>query len=410
MSFEKLNVMKEIVRALTEAGITTPTLIQEKAIPLIKAGKDVIGRSKTGSGKTAAFGIPILEMITPRAGLQALILTPTRELAVQISGVLESFGKYIHCSVATVYGGVSITPQIHKIARSEIVVSTPGRLLDHLERRTINLSKIRCVVLDEADKMVEMGFIQDVERILEHTPQQKQVLLFGATLSSEINNLKRKHMNDPIVAEAEHQVKEDLLAQYYYNVEPQEKFSLLVHLLKKEETRRVIIFCSTRSTVEIVARNLRQQGVHVEMIHGKLSQARRLSVIEGFNKGKPNVLVASSVAARGLDIKDISHVFNYDLSGDPQEYIHRIGRTARAGESGKAITLLSPKNHEEFGAILNRYRLDVEVLPLEDFPRLRFDAHGMQQRGFARQRFGRGGPSRHGGRSFHSRPSSRRSF
>ncbi len=373
MSFETLQVKPEIVKALQELGITSPTLIQEKAIPPVLAGKDLIGMSKTGSGKTAAFGIPILQTIESRKGLQVLIMAPTRELAVQIGQELQKFSKYMRCSIATVFGGVSINPQIEQIARADIVVGTPGRLKDHLQRRTLDLSHLRCVVLDEADKMVEMGFIEDIRDILDHTPEYRQVLLFGATISSEIDSLKKHYMHDPVVAEAEAQVKEDLLEQFYYNVEPQQKFSLLVHLLKKENTRRVIIFCSARSTVEILTRNLRDQGIHADMIHGKLSQNRRLQVIERFNHGRQDVLVASAVAARGLDIKEVTHVFNYDLSQDPQEYIHRIGRTARAGESGKAITLLTHRDFDAFREILNRYRVNVEELPLEDFPRLRFN-------------------------------------
>ena len=385
MSFETLQVKPEIVKALQELGITTPTLIQEKAIPPVLEGKDLIGMSKTGSGKTAAFGIPILQNIVPKKGLQVLIMAPTRELAVQIGQELQKFSKYIRCSVAMVFGGVAIGPQMEQISRADIVVGTPGRLKDHLQRRTLDLSRLSCVVLDEADKMVEMGFIEDIRDILEHTPEYRQVLLFGATISSEIDSLKQQYMHDPVVAQAESQVKEDLLEQFYYNVEPQQKFSLLVHLLKKEEVGRVIIFCSARSTVEILTRNLRDQDIRAEMIHGKLSQNRRLQVIEEFNHGKISLLVASAVAARGLDIKDVTHVFNYDLSRDPQEYIHRIGRTARAGESGKAITLLTHRDYDAFRDILNRFRVNVAELPVEDFPRLRFN---MQSAESHHSRFG----------------------
>ncbi len=393
MSFELLNVKTEIVKALNELGINTPTLIQEKAIPLVKAGKDVIGMSKTGSGKTIAFGVPILEKIVSKAGLQVLIMAPTRELAVQIANELRKFCKYMHCTIATVYGGVSIMPQIQQIARSEIVVGTPGRLLDHLQRRTLNLSRITCFILDEADKMVEMGFIEDVKRIINCKPNDRQILLFGATISEEINMLKQRYMREPVVARAETYVKEDFLEQCYYNILPHEKFSLLVHLLKKEETKRAIIFCSTRSTVELVAKNLRSNNIKADMIHGKLSQNRRLELIDDFNKGKISILVASAVAARGLDIKDITHVFNYDLSRDPQEYIHRIGRTARAGETGKAITLLSQNDHDVFNAIRRRYDVKVRELPREEFIRLRFEARsprfGEGQR-FGNRRFERG--------------------
>jgi superfamily II DNA/RNA helicase len=380
MKFNELGIRDEIVRALADEEIIEATSIQEKAIPFILKGEDVVGMSKTGSGKTAAFGIPILENIDPNAGLQVLILTPTRELAVQISGELTKFGKHINCPVATVFGGVAIEPQMRQIKKSKIVVGTPGRILDHLQRRTLDLSKITCFALDEADKMVEMGFIEDITRILSHTPDGRQILLFGATLSREIDDLRARHMRDPKLAKTELNVEEDLLAQYYYDIQPNEKFSPLVHLLEKEKTNRVMIFCSTRTTVEILARNLRAQKISCEMIHGKLSQNRRLKVIKEFNEGGPSVLIASAVAARGLDIQNVSHVFNYDLSRDPQEYIHRVGRTARAGESGKAFTLLSGKDHDCFGQVLQRYPIKVEKLAIPEFKKLRFNARDPQER------------------------------
>ena len=373
MKFEELNVEANIVRALKELSIVEPTQIQEKAIPIVHSGKDLIGMSRTGSGKTAAFGIPILEKVDTKQGLQILVMAPTRELACQISAELQKFGKYTKCRIATVYGGVSLGPQIDQINRAHIVVGTPGRLCDHLGRGNLNLSNLTCFVLDEADKMVEMGFIEDIETMLSYTPKNRQILLFGATISGEIDKIKQRHMNQPVIAEAESQVKQELLEQYFYNTKQHEKFSLLVHLLNKEKIGRAIIFCSTRATVEIVSKNLRNQGIKSEMIHGKLTQNRRLRVIDNFNKGKVEMLVASSVAARGLHIDDVTHVFNYDLSRDPQEYIHRIGRTARAGESGKAITLLSTKDHSIFADILHRYKVDVKELPNEEFPRLKFD-------------------------------------
>ena len=389
MIFEELNVKKELVQGLKEMGLKEPTEIQTKAIPLIKQGKDVISISKTGSGKTAAFGVPILEDIKQGQGIQYLIIAPVRELAVQISNELRKFGKYIKFSVTTVYGGVSINPQIEAMQRADIVVSTPGRLLDHLENYDLKLDKIKCVVLDEADKMVEMGFIEDIRKILNETPNNRQTLLFGATISNEIDELKQEYMHNPVVAQAESHVEEEYLEQYYYDVKQFEKFSLLVHLLKKEKKDLAIVFCSARSTVEMVTKNLRDNGIKADMIHGKLTQNRRLKVIENFHKGRPNILVASAVAARGLDIKDVSHIFNYDLSQDAQEYVHRVGRTARAGKQGKAITLLSERDHDVFREILNRYPVKVEQLPLENFERLRFNSG---------RRFGGGGSFRGGGR------------
>ena len=374
MKFEQLGLRPELVRALQEMGITEPTDIQGKAIPPIKEGKDVIVISKTGSGKTAAFGLPMLESITPHKGLQGIILAPTRELAVQISQELQKFAKFLHFRFATIYGGVSLIPQVKEMERADILVGTPGRVLDHLKRRNLDLTKIRCAVLDEADKMVEMGFIEDITEILQSTPEYRQMVLLGATISTEIEHLQGHFMHDPVTVEAERQVKEEYLQQYYYNTERHEKFSLLVHLLKKEKPERAIIFCSARHTVELITRNLRRYGFGIEMIHGKLSQNRRLQVIDAFHKGKIPILVASAVAARGLHIEKVTHIINEDLAQAPQEYIHRVGRTARAGESGKAFTLLERRDYDVFDAILRRYRVKVEEMPPENFQRLQFDA------------------------------------
>ncbi len=399
MNFEDLNIKPEIVKALKELGLNSPTAIQEKAIPLINEGKDLIGTSETGSGKTAAFGIPALEKLSKNKRIQLLIMAPTRELAVQIAKDLQKMGKYLGLTIAAIYGGVGYQPQETALSQAEVVVGTPGRLLDHLNRRNIDFSNLNCVVLDEADKMVEMGFIEDITEIMDHLPAKKQVLLFGATLSREIDRIKEKYMHQPAEAEAGTQVDEEFLKQYYYDVQPQEKFSLLVHLLKTEKTDRVIVFCSARVTVGLVTANLRSQSIKAEMIHGKLSQSKRLQVIERFNQGKINILVASPVAARGLHIEDISHVINYDLSPDAQEYIHRIGRTARAGRKGKAITLLSCRDYDTFNEILARHRVPVEELPKGHFPRLRFDtgrSFGPGRRDFSRSSY----PQRHPQRSY----------
>ncbi len=411
MSFTELKVKQEVVKALTEEGITKPTNIQEQAIPLIHNGHDLIGISRTGSGKTASFGIPLIEKIVPQKGVQGLVLAPTRELANQISKEFQKWSKYLNISIATVFGGVAIDPQADKIARSEIVVGTPGRVLDHLSRGTLNLSTLTCFILDEADKMVEMGFIEDIERILSATPKNRQILLFGATISNEIDHIKNTHMHNVAVAEAELHVKKDLLEQYFYNIKSHEKFSLLAHLLKKDDVGRAIIFCSKRSTVELVNKNLRTHGVKAEMIHGKMRQNKRLQVIDRFNAGKTDYLVASAVAARGLDIQGVTHVFNYDLANDPQEYVHRVGRTARAGQSGVAVTLLAPQDHEAFHAIFRRYDLDVEELPREDFPKLRFETQQRRNSHFGgRSRFGNSRPQRSGGQWRGNNQNSRRRF
>jgi len=405
MTFELLNIKPEIIKALKEHGIVSPTKIQKLAIPMIKTGQDVIGMSNTGSGKTIAFGIPMLEKAVPGRGLQILILTPTRELAVQITTEMKKYAKYLHCKLATVYGGVSLLPQTKELRDAEIVVGTTGRLVDHLNRGNLNLSKLICLVLDEADKMIEMGFIEDIEYMLSKIPKTRQVILFGATISDEINHIKHKHMKSPLVAKTELQVQEDLLEQYYIEVQPHEKFSLLVHLLKKEDMKRAIVFCPTRHGVDALERNLSRQGIKVEKIHGRLTQSTRLRIIREFNDGDCNILIASAVAARGLDIKGITHIFNYGLSKDPQEYIHRVGRTARAGETGKAITLLEPNEYDIFAQILDRFRVKIEKLPKENFERIAFQAHsrGGDSRGRSNFRGSRFGGSRSGGHSYSGR-------
>jgi len=374
ISFETLNIRPEIVKALREEGIVTPTSIQEKTIPLAKAGKDLIGISRTGSGKTACFGIPLLEKVQKGCGVQGLVLAPTRELADQIAKELMKWSRYNTIGITVAFGGVPIEPQERSIARSEIVVGTPGRILDLTKRRSLNLNKLTCFILDEADKMVEMGFIEDVNQILSNTPRNRQIILFGATISNEIDSLKKNHMKNVVVAEAELHVQKDLLKQRYYDIPNHQKFSLLVHLLKEEKEKgQVLIFCSKRSTVELLHKNLRLQLIKADMVHGKMRQSRRLQIIKQFNTGKSQILVASSIAARGLDIRDVTHVFNYDLSQDPQEYVHRVGRTARAGDSGTAITLLSPQDHGTFSAILNRYPIEVEEMRPGNFPKVSFE-------------------------------------
>ncbi|MFH1649112.1 MAG: DEAD/DEAH box helicase [Candidatus Woesearchaeota archaeon] len=373
MSFEELGLRPEIVKALREEEIFEPTSIQSQAIPLVIKGRDVVGMSKTGSGKTVAFSVPLLERMKPGNGPQVLVLCPTRELAVQIAAEFEKFGKYMKVKVAAVYGGVALDPQIHAMGKADVIVGTPGRVLDHLERATINTEGIDMVVLDEADRMVDMGFFDDVTRIIDATKQGRQLLLFGATISDEIHTIKERYMTEPATVKAEANVEEEFLKQYFYSVLPQEKFSLLVHLLKKEATNRVMVFCSTRNMVDVLARNLKRQGVDAASIHGKLTQARRLDIMKQFNEGHPEVLVASAVAARGLHIEEVSHVFNWDLSQDPEEYIHRVGRTARAGEKGKAITLLSSRDHDVFNDVIHRFGMNVKELPLDNFQKLRFD-------------------------------------
>jgi len=256
-TFKQLGVNDNIIKALSECGIKEPTDIQAQAIPIIKSGKDIIGKSKTGSGKTAAFGIPLLDSLKHTSRVQSLILAPTRELALQISRELEKFGKHTNLQFATVFGGVSMHHQIRKIKTADVVIGTPGRVLDHLNQKTLRLSNLTHFILDEADQMVDMGFIRDIEKILRYAPKKKQMILFGATISNEVSLIREKYMNNPVIVESEVHVTEEYLEQYYYNVQKQKKFSLLVHLLKNEKADQIIVFCSNIRTVELVSKNLK---------------------------------------------------------------------------------------------------------------------------------------------------------
>jgi len=403
MKFTDLGISDPVAKAVAAQGIVEPTTIQEKSIPMILEGKDVIGISRTGSGKTASFGIPLIEMIDTNKRLQGLIITPTRELAVQISQELVKWSKHKPMNIATVYGGVSIAPQQKAIRTAHIVVATPGRLCDHIQRGNITLKQIKTFILDEADKMVEMGFVEDIERVLAVTNPERQILLFGATISDEVGYIKRTYMKKPMMAEAQLHVDKDLLEQYYVDINQNMKFSCLMHLIKESNYERMIIFCSTKRMVSLVQHNLREYNFKVGAIHGDLSQSKRLLSIEKFNKGKINILCASAVAARGIDIRGVSHVINYDLPRDPQEYVHRVGRTARGGGSGIAITLLAQHEHPLLRNIIKRYKIPLEEMELPKIERYTFhnpNPRNRSDRGHGgRQR--RGGPRRN---SFSDRP------
>ncbi len=396
VSFNDLSINPSFLKGLEEQGITSPTEIQSKTIPLAVSGRDVIGIAKTGSGKTLAFGIPVLEKVVKGGGVQAIVLSPTRELAVQISSEFEKLSRTIGLRIATIYGGVAFDPQVRALSRAEVVVGTPGRVLDHLRQGTLDPSLINLVVLDEADKMVSMGFIDDIKTIISAVPNKPQFLLFGATVSQEVDSLKRDYMVDPAVVRAETSVDQSLLEQFYYDTVRNEKFSLLVHLLKKGSDGKVIVFCSTIRTVELVADNLKRQGFRVLMIHGKMSQSSRLRMVDAFNNSEADLLVASPVAARGIHVDDVSLVINYDLSRDAEEYVHRVGRTARAGNKGRAVTLLSDEDHAVFQQIINRFSVPVVKLEKESFPRVNFVVRSPgrgRDRSSSRPGFGRGSRS-----------------
>ncbi|MDD3174925.1 MAG: DEAD/DEAH box helicase [Candidatus Nanoarchaeia archaeon] len=355
--FIELGLNKEMLDHINKLGFEEPTDVQEKTIPLVLEGKDVIVGSATGSGKTIAFGAPILQNCHSKGGIQALILTPTRELAEQIQGVLRTISRL---KVNAIYGGVSINQQFKELERAEIVVGTPGRLLDHLERNTIDLTNVKYLVLDEADRMLDMGFLDDVNKIIGRCPKQKQMLLFSATIPPEVAQISKKFMNSPTKITISNLVDPKKMNQVYYDIQSKLKFSLLVHLLQKEKTGLVMVFCNSRRYVDVVARNLNSLKIDALGIHGGLSQAQRTRVLQKFKSPTPFVLVCTDVAARGLDIPSVSHVYNYDLPQDPKQYIHRIGRTARAGKSGEIINLLSQKDYEYFSNVLREYNVQIK--------------------------------------------------
>ena len=354
-SFENFGFSRQLSGAIERLGFTTPTHIQERSIPLIIDGNDVIGESATGSGKTLAFGCPIIENIVPGKGIQALILTPTRELAEQVKNAIVALSVKKKVQITAVYGGVSIQNQIKVLKNTDVIIATPGRLLDHIGRGTCNLSRIKTLVLDEADRMLDMGFIKDVEKIIRVCPKERQTLFFSATISSEIKKLANRHMKQPTQVMAERMVDPDKLEQFYFNVSKQLKISLLSHLLKKEKSDLVMVFCNTRRMTDRVSRNLKAEGNRAIAIHGGLTQKQRNRTIAQFNNARSNVLVCTDIAARGLDIENVSHIYNYDLPPVPNDYVHRIGRTARAGESGKVINFRTEYNAQHFSRIVAKY-------------------------------------------------------
>ncbi len=363
-----------ILKSLLEYGFEEPTQIQTKSIPFIKEGKDLIGQSSTGSGKTIAFAIPLLENVKTTERLQVLVLVPTRELCQQVGKEFERLSKYKQIQTTQVYGGVSIEPQIRKLETTHIVIGTPGRVLDLIERRAMNFADFRTIVLDEADKMFDMGFIISVKRILNILPRKRQMLLFSATFSDDVLTIAREYMHQPETIKTKQYVDKDLLKQYYYITGVKERFPLLVHLLRYETATLAAIFCGTRRSVDLVTFNLRKHGFDARAIHGGLTQQQRTKVLEDFHSNKIRILVASDLAARGLDIKGLTHVYNYDIPKTSKEYVHRIGRTARAGESGKAVSLLSEKDYDNFRRVQEDRSLKIERLETPPFTPVAFQA------------------------------------
>ena len=354
--FEEFGLSQEILKTIKKLGFTKPTQIQDISISLVISGKDVIGESATGSGKTLAFGCGVIENVIPGDGLQALIITPTRELAEQVKEDLIKLSDEKKLNILAIYGGVSINMQFHNLPKADVVIATPGRFLDHLRRKKLDTSKIKILVLDEADRMFDMGFVEDVERIIRACPRKRQTLFFSATISSRVKDLAKKHMIEPIIVYAEKMVDPSKLKQVYYDVQKTMKLSLLIHLLQNEKSGLVMVFCNTRNTTDFIAKNLQVNKIKAIAIHGGLMQNKRNKTLELFNTAKVGVLVCTDVASRGLHVENVSHVYNYDLPKDPKDYVHRIGRTARVGKAGKVINILSSSDYDNFSRIRQEYR------------------------------------------------------
>jgi ATP-dependent RNA helicase DeaD len=354
MNFDELPISGEVKRALAELGFTDMFPIQEQAIPRMMKGLNVIGQAKTGTGKTAAFGVPMIEMLDwEEKRVQGFVLAPTRELAVQIAEDLGSYGRHTPLRVLTIYGGVSIERQINELRRGvHVVVGTPGRIIDHMRRGTLRLDGLKAMVLDEADRMLDMGFIDDIEYILRRTPEKKQISLWSATIDDRTRRLSRRYIpHAEMLIVSRDEIAVETIDQRYMMVASYEKFEILGKLIDHLHIDRALIFCRRRTTVDRLTSQLKRAGYDAEAIHGQLSQARREGVLESFRDMRVSLMVATEVAARGLDIVDVPFIINYDIPDDPLMYFHRIGRTARAGKAGTAVTLVTPEQSEELERI-----------------------------------------------------------
>jgi len=368
MLFKDFPISPEVKQGIADLGFTETFPIQEQAIfPMLK-GRNVIGQAKTGTGKTVAFGVPMIERLdwTTR-GVQGLVLTPTRELALQVADSLNSLAKYTPLRATPVYGGIPLEPQVNAFRRGvQMIVGTPGRIIDHMKRGTLRLDGVRVVVLDEADRMLDMGFIDDIEYILQRTPRQKQISLWSATIDSRTKRLSSRYVpNAEIMLVSRDEIAVEEIDQRYIRMAPYEKFENLQRLIRHMGIVRAILFCQTIEAVDELVTDLRKVGYDAEAIHGQLSQNRREQVLKAFRDRRLSLLVATEVAARGLDIEDIPHIINYDMPKNPFMYFHRIGRTARAGKPGTAITFVTYNEEDELRRIedLTKTRIKKTTLP-----------------------------------------------
>jgi len=417
MLFKELGLSAELLRAIDEQGYREATPIQQKAIPLVLEGRDVLAGAQTGTGKTAGFTLPLLQRLqasrTSRKQPRVLILTPTRELAAQVNESVRNYGRHLPFKAAVIFGGVSINPQISQLRRgTDIVVATPGRLLDHAQQKTIDLSGIEILVLDEADRMLDMGFIRDIRRILALMPKKRQNLLFSATFSDEIRRLAADLLNQPTEIQAATRNKPaDRVRQIVYPVDKQRKRELLSHRIGAGNWKQVLVFTRTKHGANRLADQLSRDGLKAAAIHGNKSQGARTRALADFKSGAVRVLVATDIAARGLDIDRLPHVVNYELPHVPEDYVHRIGRTARAGQEGHAVSLVCVDEHKLLGDIerLLNCRIEKETIPgYEPDPRIKAETI---KNGRSQQPPRKGGARKNGAaRTAGARAAQRRNF
>ncbi|MBA3903314.1 MAG: DEAD/DEAH box helicase [Rhodocyclaceae bacterium] len=378
MTFEELGLLPELLKAVRDAGYTEPTPIQAQAIPVVLAGKDVMGGAQTGTGKTAGFVLPLLQRLARHAStspsparhpVRALILTPTRELAMQVHESVQTYGKHVPLRDLVVYGGVDIKPQTEALRKGvEIVVATPGRLLDHVQQKSVNFNSVEVLVLDEADRMLDMGFIPDIKRILAMLPKERQSLLFSATFSEEIKRLADAMLKEPVLIEvARRNAVTETVTHRMHPVAQDLKRQLLAHMLKTSSLKQVLVFVGTKFGASRLAHYLEKQGIEATAIHGDKSQQQRTEALEAFKAGRARVLVATDVAARGLDIDDLPHVINYELPHVPEDYIHRIGRTGRAGKEGDATSLVCAEERGKLAEIEKLIKRSIEQVIVPGF-------------------------------------------
>jgi ATP-dependent RNA helicase RhlE len=374
MTFEKLGLSEELLRSVRDTGYTKPTPIQAQAIPAILEGSDVMAAAQTGTGKTAGFTLPLLQLLSDKPPVKnnrarALVLTPTRELAAQVQESVFTYGKHLQLRSAVVFGGVKINPQMMKLRRGvDVLVATPGRLLDLFQQRAINFNDIEILVLDEADRMLDMGFIHDIKKIMALLPKQRQTLMFSATFSQEIRQLAKGIINNPVEIDvAPRNSTVDTISQKIHPVDKARKVELLSHLIRKDNWYQVLVFSRTKHGSDKLVKRLSRDNIHAAAIHGNKSQSQRTKALDGFKKNKIQILVATDIAARGIDIDQLSHVVNFDLPNVPEDYVHRIGRTGRAGASGQAISLVCADEIKQLQDIERLIKNKIEREEIENF-------------------------------------------